>query len=167
MNYLKINGKWLSSYKTIIDERGKKYFIHLETTEDFGNTKGAVAIPDEDIIRVILSARKLLKQQGETVFVYTIDNIELEEPAEEPAEEKISLVSVKKGKYDPTVELDIDSLQKFMLSRGVSNVRLAQLFGFKGERIYYGSKIVAGKLKPRYSQIVRAAKKYDYFKRYL
>ncbi|MCK9482446.1 MAG: hypothetical protein M0R38_11955 [Bacteroidia bacterium] len=167
MNYLKINGKWLSSYKTIIDERGKKYFIHLETTEDFGNTKGAVAIPDEDIIRVTLSARKLLEQQGETVFVYAIDNLELEEPAEAPTEEKVSLAPVKKEKHDPTVELDIDSLQKFMLSRGVSNVHLAQLFGFDGERIYYGSKIVVGKLKPRYSQIVRAAKKYDYFKRYL
>lgn len=157
MNLIKIKDRWLTKYEAIRGNDNKTYFINLTFDENIEDRR---AIPEEYFVRMILSALRLLRMQGEQNIVCSFDTLETLGKSLQPT-------NTVAAESNPTVELDIPSLQKFMMREGISNQLLARTMGFEGKRIAYGSKIATGALKPRKSNIELAAQTWDHFKKYL
>lgn len=147
-NYVKVNGAYVKDYTHIVGKDGRDYLVQLEFTKDLSEAKD---VPNNLIARLLMSVRKSLRLNGtEDNYLYTIDSINSLKDADDTNHK----VKVKvKHPDDRYVTLDLDWLTSYMLTKGISTVQMARDFGLDGDRVYYGSKILKGKVRVTYGQM--------------
>ena len=163
-NYVKVNGLYVKNYEHVVGNDGRDYLVKIEFTKDAANAK---AIPNTLISRALMSIRKSLRLVDDAgSYLYTVDTISGDWPTaitttDKPVAvapvtnaPKVKVVSV------PKVTIDLAWLTSYMMTKGISTTQLARDFGFTGDKIYYGTKIIKNKVRINLDQMNDFCKKH-------
>lgn len=159
-NYVKVNGVYVKDYEHITGNDGRDYLIKIIFTKD---PKEAKEVPNTLIARLLMSVRKALRINDDSGnYLYTIDSLNdkhlsdiIANKAVEPMEE-----SKPAAINNPKVIIDLDWLTSYMLTKGISTIQLAKDFGFSGDKVYYGTKILKNKVRIDLDRMMSFCKKH-------
>ena len=112
----------------------------------------AKGVPNKLLARLLSAIRKSLRlnnDDGDYLYIMCLDgSVELCDDNTTSVGKPTTNDDKPKTKLNPPkVIIDLDWLKSYMLTRGISTTQLARDFGYTGDKIYYGTKIIDGKVR--------------------
>lgn len=144
-NYVKVNGLYVEDYTHIVGEDGRDYLVKLIFTREREKAKN---VPNRLLARLLAALRKSLRLNNDDGdYLYDIRCIDGDVELCDGGSDSVDKPKTKRSLTPPKVIVDLDWLKSYMLTRGISTTQLAKDFGYTGDKIYYGTKILAGKVR--------------------